>query len=161
IGLNDLLGAGLLLPHDLLMVEGIDGRRQTATITPEGKINVAGQVFDSVSPAALRALELTGKMLKAVNGWATFRVLRAGDPLGTLLQIRDQYEDRGQAVSATGSPQEDESKRGDPESSGPSGPGSAVLAAVDQMKPLLSLLPELTVKTSKSTVSLYLGKLCV
>jgi hypothetical protein len=143
------------------MVEGIDGRRQTATITPEGKIDVAGQVFDSVSPAALRALELAGKLLKAVNGWAAFRVLRAGKQLGTLLQIRDQYEASEQAPRTNGCPQEDKSKRGEVESSGPSGPDPAVLAAVDQLKPLLALLPELTVKASKSTVSLYLGKLCV
>jgi hypothetical protein len=30
-------------------------------------------------------LELAGKSLKAVNGWATFRVLRAGNHIGTLV----------------------------------------------------------------------------
>jgi hypothetical protein len=154
IGLNDLLRAGLLLPQDLLVVEGTDGKQQTATVSPDGKINVAGQVFDAVSPAALRALELAGKVLKAVNGWATFRVLRGGYYLGTLLQIRGQYEDREQEASTAGPPQ-------DAKSPGPEGPDSAVLAAADQLKPLLNLLPELAIKTSKSAISLYAGKLVV
>jgi hypothetical protein len=154
IGLSDLLSAGLLLPQDLLMVEGAEGRQQTATISPDGKINVAGQMFDAVSPAALRALELAGKVLKAVNGWATFRVLRAGSYIGTLLQIRDEYEDKDQE-SSTAELSED---------SGPfksDSPDLLVLSAVEQMKPLLALLPELTVNTSKSTASLYAGKLVV
>ncbi len=154
IGLSDLLNVGLLLPQDLLMVEGTEGRQQTATISPDGKINVAGQIFDAVSPAALRALELAGKPRKAVNGWATFRVLRVGNYLGTLLEIRGQYEDKEQEVSTAGPPQ-------DAVSLGHAGPDPWVLAAVEQMKPLLALLPELTVNTSKSTVSLYAGKLVV
>jgi hypothetical protein len=154
IGLNDLLRVGLLLPQDLLMVEGTDGKRQTAIVTPDGKINVAGQVFDAVSPAALRALELAGKVLKAVNGWGTFRVLRGGNYLGTLLQIRGQYEDREQEACTAGTPQ-------DARPPGPEGPDPVVLAAADQLKPLLALLPELAVKTSKSAISLYAGKLVV
>ena len=154
IGLSDLLSAGLLLPQDLLVVEGTEGRRQTATLSPEGKIIVAGQVFDSVSPAALRALELAGKTLKAVNGWGTFRVLRNGNHIGTLLQIRGQYEDREEEASAGGPPQ-------DAGASSPAGPDPAVLSAAEQMKPLLALLPELTMKTSKATISLYAGKLVV
>lgn len=154
INLSDLLNVGLLLPQDLLMVEGIEGRQQTATSSPDGRINVAGQVFDAVSPAALRALELAGKPRKAVNGWATFRVLRAGNYLGTLLEIRGQYEDREQEASTAGPPQ-------DAVSLSQTGPDLGVLSAVEQMKPLLTLLPELTVNTSKSTVSLYAGKLVV
>jgi hypothetical protein len=154
IGLSDLLGAKLLMPQDVLMVEGADGRQQTATLTPEGKVIVAGQVFESVSPAALRAMELAGKPRKAVNGWAAFRVLRAGNFIGTLLEIRGQYEDSEQEAPGTGNPQE----------AGPlppAGPDPAVLAAADQLKPLLALLPELTVTTSKAMVSLYAGKLVV
>jgi hypothetical protein len=181
IGLQDLLASGLLIQQDQLLVEGIEGRRQTATLTTDGKINVAGQVFDSVSPAALRALELAGKALKAVNGWATFRVMRAGNYIGTLLQIRGQYEDREHELSAAGQHQNEKSKLrgkfvGDDEeanaikkplqeavagSSGTPGPDPAVLVAVDQMKPLLALLSELTVNTSKSAVSLYAAKLVV
>jgi hypothetical protein len=41
------------------------------------------------------------------------------------------------------------------------GPDPAVLVAAEQMKPLLVLLPELAVSTSKSTISLYAGKLVV
>jgi hypothetical protein len=136
------------------MVEGTEGRRQTASITPDGKINVAGQVFDAVSPAALRALELSGRARKAANGWATFRVLRGGNQVGTLLEIRGQYEDREQEASGSGPLQ-------DAESPTPEGPDAAVLAAVEQLKPLLGLLPELAVKTSKATVSLYAGKIVV
>ena len=90
--LNDLLRAGLLQAQDQLMVKGAEGQRQTATITSEAKIEVAGQVFEAVSPAALRALELAGRPRKAVNGWATFRLIRGGKSIGTLLQIREQYE---------------------------------------------------------------------
>jgi hypothetical protein len=151
---SDLLSAGLLRPQDLLMVEGTEGRQQTATITADGKINVAGQVFESVSAAALRALEMVGKVRKAVNGWATFRVLRGGTSIGTLLQIREQYKDSEPEESTAGVPQ-------DTEPSGSSEPSPGLLATVEQMKPLLGLLPELTVKTSKSTVSLYCGKVVV
>jgi hypothetical protein len=136
------------------MVEGTEGRQQTATITPDGRINVAGQIFDGVSPAALRALELAGKTLKAVNGWATFRVVRGGNHIGTLLQIRGQYEDKEQEATTAGPPQ-------DGEELASVGPDPAVLSAVEQLEPLLLLLPELTVNTSKSTISLYAGKLVV
>jgi hypothetical protein len=154
IGLLDLLRAGLLLPQDLLMVEGTDGRRQTATITPEGKITVAGQVFEWVSPAALRALELAGKVLKAVNGWSTFRVLRGGNYLGTLLHLRGQYEDREHEEDPGGTSQETGA-------STPAGPDPAVLSAAEQLKPLLALLPELTLNTRKATLTLYAGKMVV
>lgn len=152
IGLRELLGVGILLPEDVLMAEGIEGRRQTASTTPDGKINVAGQVFDAVSPAALRAMELAGRPRKAVNGWSTFRVLRAGNYIGTLLQLRGQYEDKEEEASIAGTPQEAAS------------PGSEetdpmMVCAVEQMKPLLTLLPELTIHTSKATISLYAGKL--
>jgi hypothetical protein len=59
------------------MAEGTEGRRQTASLTPDWKINVAGQVFDAVSPAALRALELAGRVRKATNGWATLKPLES------------------------------------------------------------------------------------
>jgi hypothetical protein len=149
-----LLNYGLLLPADLLVVEGTDGRRQTATLTPDGRVNVAGQLFDSVSPAALRALELAGKVRKAVNGWAVFRVLRGTNTIGTLLEIRGQYEDSEQGASAAETPP-------DAETVEPEGPTPGVLSAVEQLKPLLGLLPELTVNTSKSTITLYAGKLVV
>ena len=154
IGLSDLLSAGLLLPQDLLMVKGSEGRQQTASISPDGKIHVAGQIFDAVSPAALRALELAGKSLKAVNGWAAFRVMRAGSYVGTLLQIRDSYEARDQEAAPADLAQ-------DPEMISPGGSDPLVLSAVEQLKPLLTRLPELTVNTSKSTASLYAGKLVV
>jgi hypothetical protein len=152
--LSDLVGAGLLSPQDLLMVEGTEGRQQTATVTADGKINVAGQVFDGVSPAALRALELAGRTVKAVNGWATFRVVRGGHHIGTLLQIRGQYEDKEQEASTSGPTQ-------DTALAASVGPDPAVLSAVEQLEPLLVLLSELTVNTSKATISLYAGKLVV
>jgi hypothetical protein len=154
IGMNDLVNAKLLLPQDVLMVEGADGKRQTASISPDGKINVAGQIFDSVSPAALRALELAGRVRKTVNGWAAFRVQRGGNYIGTLLEIRGQYEDREQGAPTVGSQQDDGL-------AAPEGPDAGVLNALEQMKPLLALLPELIVKTSKATISLYAGKLVV
>jgi hypothetical protein len=154
IGLIDLLNAGVIQRQDVLMVEGTEGRLQRAMVTPEGKIDVAGQVFDTVSPAAQRALELAGKTVKAVNGWSAFRVMRGGNYIGTLLQLRDQYDDREQEASGAGPSQ-------DTDLSEANGPDPVVLAAVEQMKPLLDLLPELTVNTSRSTVSLYAGKLVV
>jgi hypothetical protein len=154
ISVSDLLSAGLLLPQDLLIVEGIEGRHQTTTITAEGKVNVAGQLFDSVSPAALRALELAGKPRKAVNGWAVFRVQRLGNTIGTLLEIRAQYEDKEQDLTPGGPLQE-------PSSHGSEGQEASVIAALEQMKPLLTKLPDLSVNTSKVTISLYAGKIVV
>jgi hypothetical protein len=156
IALSDLMGVGLLQQQDLLMVEGAEGRRQTATIAPDGKINVAGHLFDAVSPAALMAMELAGKTRKAVNGWAAFRVLRGGNQVGTLLELRSQYEDAEEGVPTE-----------PPQDAGPSvpaalaGPDPMVLAAVDQLKSLLGLLPEVTANTSKTGVSLYVGKAVV
>jgi hypothetical protein len=154
IRLSDLLGAGLLFPDDILMVEGAEGRRQTATIKPDGRIDVAGQQFDTVSPAALRALELAGKPQKAVNGWAAFRVQRGGNIIGTLLELRGQYEDREQEGAVGGPTNEIATDSLD-------GPAQALASAVEQLKPLLAHLPELAVNTSKATISLYAGKLVV
>jgi hypothetical protein len=151
---HDLLNAGLLFIQDVLVVEGNDGRQQTATITLEGKINVAGQLFDAVSPAALKAMELAGKLRKAINGWVAFRVLRGGNFIGTLLEIRSQYEDREQhGMEASISQNSSQSTV--------EGPDSPVLFAGEQLKPLLVLLPELTMSMSKATISLYIGKLLV
>ena len=153
VGLADLLGAGLLLPQDVLVVEGIEGRQQTASVAPDGRITVAGQLFDSVSPAALRAMELAGKSRKAVNGWTAFRVLRSGNLLGTLFEMRGQYEDQKQDASNGGDLQEAVT---------PSSDCSPLLVlALEQLKPLLGLLPELTANVSKSSISLYAGKLVV
>jgi hypothetical protein len=154
VRLSDLLNAGLLLLQDLLMVEGAEGRRQTASLTPDGKVNVAGHLFDSVSPAAVRALELAGKLVKAVNGWAYFHVLRGGADIGSLLDIRAQYEDKEEEPAAERTAQEGGGEAVE-------GPDPSVLAAVNQLKPVLALLPELTVKVAKSSASLYAGKLLV
>ncbi len=156
IVISDLLGAGFLQQQDLLMVEGAEGRRQTATITPEGKINVAGQLFDTVSPAALMAMELAGKSWKTINGWAAFRVIRGGNQVGTLLELRSQYEG-----AEEGAPAEPPQDTGLSVPAAPAGPDPMVLAAVDQIKPLLGLLPEVAANTSKTGVSLYVGKAVV
>src|SRR5262249_40643874 len=153
VRLIDLLNEGLLLPQDLLMVEGVEGRRQTASLTPDGKVTVAGQVFDSVSPAALRAMELAGKTFKALNGWAYFRVLRGGSHIGSQLEVRAQYEDKGDEGEETSS------QESGPQA--PEGPDPSVLLAVDQLKPVLGLVPEITANASKATVSLYAGRLLV
>ena len=86
-------------------------------------------------------MELAGKSWKAVNGWAAFRVLRGG----SLLELRGQYEDAEGAAPAE-LPQ-------DAGPSAPAGPDSTALAAVDQIKLLLGLLPEIAINTSKSGVS--------
>jgi Restriction Enzyme Adenine Methylase Associated len=151
ISIADLLNAGLLKIQDTLVAEGSEGRRQTATLTPDGKISVGGQIFDSVSPAALRALELAGKIRKTVNGWSAFRVLRGTEEIGSLLDVRGQFEDKEQELAVAGAVHQDSSDT----------PDDAVHTAVDQMKPLLGLLPELRVNTSKSTISLYAGNLVV
>ncbi|HLN32537.1 MAG TPA: hypothetical protein VK395_32715 [Gemmataceae bacterium] len=153
VTLSDLLGAGLLVPQDILFIE-VDGRKQTASISPDGSVDVAGTVFESVSPAALRVLELAGKARRAVNGWAAFRVQRGGQDIGSLIELRAQYEDRQQVESPTA------------EAQGPEAPAEvdnnpAVTLAAEQLKPLLGLLPELMVNPSKSGISLYAGKLVV
>ena len=53
-------------------------------------------MIDTVSAAALYAWELIGKIRKSINGWAVFRVLRGENDIGTLLEIRSQFEKKGQ-----------------------------------------------------------------
>jgi hypothetical protein len=99
-------------------------------------------------------LELAGKPRKSVNGWAAFRVLRGGNSIGTLLEVRGEYEDSEQgalrAEGAQGSGAQTEE-----------GPDPVVQAALEQMKPLREQLPELTAHATKSSVSLYVGKLLI
>src|SRR5207248_1809014 len=123
IGLADLLGASLLLSHDVLVLEGPGGQQQTATLTADGKINLCGEIFDSVSPAAIRALELTGKAVRSVNGWTQFRVLRGGKDVGLLAEVRAQYEDKEQEAAPVPSSQDATTPASD-------GPEARVLAAV-------------------------------
>jgi hypothetical protein len=152
--LNNLLGAGLLRQEDVLMVTGPDGRQQTAKLTADGRIDVAGTTFKAVSTAALRALELAGRSRRSANGWVEFRVIRDGNDIGTLLEIRSQYEDKEQEGDSSSATKE-------PDAPGGENAESQVNAAMDQLKPLLGLLPELTPSAGKATISLYAGKLAV
>jgi hypothetical protein len=148
--IGDLLSAGLLQPTDTLLVEGHGGRKQAASLTAEGGINVSGQVFDSPSAAAIRALELAGKTVRAINGWQVFRVLRSGVDLGSLLEIRSSFEDRKEADEAAAH-----------DSTGTEDGQANQEATIGQLKPLLGLLPEVTVTTSKSAVTFYIGKIAI
>src|SRR5262249_35587061 len=105
---------------------------------------------------ALRALQLAGRNRTTANGGAEFRVIREGNDIGTLLEIRAQYQDKEQ---------QEESEASAPSKEAGGGPfetqESAVVVAMDQMKPLLGLLPELLPSAAKATISLYAGKLVV
>ena len=156
ITLNDLLGAGLLRQQDVFIATGIEGRQQIAKLTADGRIDVGGTTFKAVSSAALHALQLAGRNRRSANGWAEFRVLRDGNDIGTLLEIRAQYEDKEEedagesaasAEDASGAPIEAQE--------------AGVTVAMEQLKPLLGLLPELTPNAAKATISLYAGKLVV
>jgi hypothetical protein len=154
ITVSDLLSAGLLRQQDVLMVGGSESGQQTATLTVGGRIQVGGSTFNSVSAAAVRALELLGRNRKTANGWAEFRVVRDGSDIGTLLEVRSQFEDWEQA--------DDPSSAGKASDVLTAGPGeSAVGVAMEQLKPLLALLPQLTPSAAKASISLYSGKLVV
>ena len=156
IKVSDLLGAGLLLPQDVLVAGGSEGRQQTAKLTVDGRIDVAGTMFNSVSAAALRARELAGRSRRSANGWVEFRVRRNGNDIGPLLDIRSQYEDKEQQ-------REDEGASPTKETGGTptEATESAVAIAMEQLKPLLGLLPEMAPSAAKATISLYSGKLVV
>ncbi len=154
VTLNDLLRAGFLRLQDGLIVAGGDRALHTAKLTQDGRIEVAGASFNSVSAAAVQALRLAGKNRSTANGWAEFRVLRDGNDIGTLLEIRAQYEDKEQADDSTPPAKE-------PDAPIAEAAESFVNMAMDQLKPLLGLLPELTPSAGKTTISLYAGKLVV
>jgi hypothetical protein len=157
VTLSDLLTAGLLQQDDVLLVAGIDGRQQTGKLTADGRVDIAGTPFGSVSGAAVRALELAGRQRRTANGWAEFRVVRDGSDMGTLLEIRSQYEDREQGEGdGTPTPKGSDAAPAESQES-----ASAVAVAMDHLKPLLGLLPELTPSAAKATISLYAGKLVV
>ena len=137
------------------MVTGTEGRQQMARLTADGKIDVAGSIFNSVSAAAVQALRVAGKNRNTANGWAEFRVKRDGNDIGTLLEIRAQYEDREQEEGDVAVPPKEAG--GAPVETQESG----VAVAMDQLKPLLGLLPELMPSAAKATISLYAGKLLV
>jgi hypothetical protein len=151
INIGDLLAAGILHLQDVMVVDGNDDKTQSATLTKEGQINVGGQLFDTPSRAAVRALEMAGKQVKAINGWSAFRVLRAGVEIGTLLRLRDKLDDDGQGEHSEG--------QGPETADAETGGEELQEDTVRELKPLLGLLPEVTIQTSKSAVTFYIGKL--
>ena len=81
-------------------------------------------------------------------------MLRDGKDLGLLIEVREQYEDKGQETALIPISQ-------DVLPPASEGPDAGVLAAMEQVKPLLALLPELTANPSKASISLYAGKMVV
>ena len=66
VGLTDLIGAGLLEPGTTVYARRKAHSDRTATILPDGRIDVDGEVFDTPSGAAR---SIAGK---SVNGWWFF-----------------------------------------------------------------------------------------
>jgi hypothetical protein len=68
VGLADLIGAGLLEPGSVVYARQKGHSGRTATVLPDGRLDVDGRVFESPSGAAR---SITGK---SVNGWWFFVV---------------------------------------------------------------------------------------
>lgn len=82
IGLDDLIGAGLLEPGTTLYVRRKALSDRTAVVLPDGRIDVDGEAFLTPSGAA--------KFLyggRSANGWWFFRLgAPSGPPIGDLLE---------------------------------------------------------------------------
>lgn len=83
VGLDDLIGAGLLEPGTTLYVRRKALSHKTAVVLPDGRIDVDGESFQTPSGAAKY---LYGG--KSANGWWFFRVgAPSGPPIGDLLEM--------------------------------------------------------------------------
>src|SRR5262249_9742146 len=68
VGLADLIAAGLLDPGTTVYAKRKAHEGRTATILPDGRVDVDGEIFDTPSGAAKF---IAGK---SENGWAFFRL---------------------------------------------------------------------------------------
>lgn len=89
MGLADLIGAGLLEPGTTVHAKRKAHAGRTATILPDGRVDVDGQIFDTPSGAAR---SITGK---SENGWAFFRLSPTGRR--SLSDLFQEYVDQTSA----------------------------------------------------------------
>jgi hypothetical protein len=101
ITVSDLISAGLVTPGQVLYTRNKARTNQTATILDGGKIQVNEKVFDSLSLAAMEALNRVSE-----NGWRAWLVSR--DPLKSMSSLRDDYRENLGLESS-----EDETDEGD------------------------------------------------
>ena len=97
VSVLELIKAGLLdVSAQLVMRYGPKGKRKrvfTATVTEDGNIDFEGQVYTSLSYAAVACMQAAGSERKTVNGWTKWRVKDGA----LLAELRDEYLQRKQA----------------------------------------------------------------
>jgi hypothetical protein len=86
VGLADLIAAGLLEPGTTVYAKRQAFAGRTATILPDGRVDVDGEIYDTPSGAAR---SMTGK---SENGWAFFRLSPTGRR--SLSDLFQEYVDR-------------------------------------------------------------------
>jgi len=168
VTLADLISASLLVPPVKLFCR-YKGTMLEATLLVDGAVEFQGQRYDTCSAAAeVARARVSGRQMNT-NGWTFWRF---HDGTGKRLDLDDARKRFIKTKSANpSSPPSPEPRQPRPlggveamqvgNIAEAEGANPAVLSAAEQLKPLLALLPELTVNTSKATVSLYAGKLVV
>jgi hypothetical protein len=101
INVSDLISSGLVTPGQVLYTRNKARTNQTATILDGGQIQVDEKVFESLSLAAMEALNRI-----SANGWRAWLVSR--DPLKSMSDVRDEYRESLGLESS-----EDETEEGD------------------------------------------------
>ena len=86
IGVNDLISAGLVTPGQVLYTRSKSRANQTATVLDGGQIQVNDKIFESLSLAAMEALNRV-----SANGWSAWLVSR--DPLKSMSDLRDEFRE--------------------------------------------------------------------
>lgn len=86
IGVNDLISAGLVTPGQVLYTRSKARTNQTATILDGGQIQVNDKIFDSLSLAAMAALNRV-----SANGWRAWLVSR--EPIKSMSDLRDEFRE--------------------------------------------------------------------
>lgn len=89
VGLADLIAAGLLEPGTTVFAKRKAHVGRTATILPDGRVDVDGRIFDTPSGAARFITD------KSENGWAFFRLSQTGRR--SLSDLFQEYVDQTSA----------------------------------------------------------------
>jgi hypothetical protein len=90
VSMSDLMGRGLLLPSDMLLMS-VNDRQQEAYVTAEGGLMVGNTLCKSISAAAEVASEMCGKKVNSINGWTAFHLIRDGADMGEMMELREKF----------------------------------------------------------------------